>query len=207
MQACMPSFCQNTLMTSKYVLEFCNKTNAKVNGRCCLEKQSSSNVTVITGLDYTNCNMHTLATKMQTLPRESLKNITIFDIRDNAFTECGNEAFAGLLNLETLYYPLMCQCPGGDYSWSNVQNGTCTGRLDLCSSNFSTNVRCTDKSECEENGPGNFLCKCKEGYHGYKCLQQGTFPKLSYTLIVCGGTLFLCAFLWHSQRRLVRKIE
>ena len=44
-------------------------------------------------------------------------------------------------------------------------------QLNICKTNF-TNVNCTKNSECYSNGPGNFLCNCKESYHGYKCLEK-----------------------------------
>ena len=53
-----------------------------------------------------------------------------------------------------------------------MNNGSCIGRKNLCGSNFSPNINCTETSYCIENGPGNFLCECKPNYHGYKCLEE-----------------------------------
>ncbi len=79
--------------------------------------------------------------------------------------------------------------------------------LELNFLKFLANVECTANSECAENGPGNFVCNCKNTYHGYKCMQKDSFPQLVFTIIICGSTLFLCALLWHNQRRLVIKTK
>lgn len=201
--ACMPQFCENTLMTSKEIIEYCQKTKAaEVKGRCCMRNEK--NYTSIIGLDYTNCKIEKLTSALNSLSDELLKNVSIFDIRENLFLECNDDAYSGFLNLQTLYFPKMCDCPGGKFSWSVTQNDSCNGQLELCKSNF-TNTDCTAHSQCTENGPGNFLCTCKEDYHGYKCLQKGAFPNLVFTLLLCGTILFLSAFMWYTQSRLVKK--
>lgn len=43
--------------------------------------------------------------------------------------------------------------------------------MNICESEFPR-VNCTVNSVCGVNGPGNFLCSCKENFHGYKCLNE-----------------------------------
>jgi hypothetical protein len=60
---------------------------------------------------------------------------------------------------------------------------------------------------CVENGPGNFECHCKAGYHGYKCLMQGEFPLMPFSIGLAVATLVLSGVLWHFQRRHVVKLD
>jgi hypothetical protein len=66
-------------------------------------------------------------------------------------------------------------------------------------------VKCTSTSDCVDNGPGNFLCLCKEDYHGYKCLNRGEFPTFSYVFGLGLTTIVLSGVFWHFQRRHVIK--
>lgn len=196
-------------MKSKFVLDFCDKEDLIKNGRCCTTKTMGTNSSaVIRGLDYSQCDIDHLTNSMRSVlaTNESLWNVTILDITANVMVECDYEAYSGLLGLNELYLPSMCDCPGGNYSWLEMANNSCIEQRQICTSNF-TNTACTLNSHCVEDGPGNFLCLCNEGYHGYKCYDQGEFPKLLFTLLVCGSGLFLCAILWTTQRRLIVKEE
>jgi hypothetical protein len=60
---------------------------------------------------------------------------------------------------------------------------------------------------CVENGPGNFECHCKPNHHGYKCLMQGEFPIVTFSVGLSVGTLILSVLVWHFQRRHVVKLD
>jgi len=198
---CAPKFCSDSLLRSKQVKDFCNSKKYTIDRRCCLNNDT------ITGLDYTRCSFTKLTKTMKSLEfKGNFSDVVIFDVRENNLTECKYEAYERFTSLNVLYFPAECNCPGGDFSWKIINIGHCSETLPYCKSN-ATYTNCTINSKCIENGPGNFLCSCKENFHGYKCLEEGTFPKLLFTLLMCGLTLFLCAFLWYNQRRLIIKKE
>ena len=66
------------------------------------------------------------------------------DVTKNLLSECGTlSTFAGFKSLEQLYLTSsaltadICNCPGGNYSWTVELNGHCLGRKPLCNSTFS----------------------------------------------------------------------
>jgi hypothetical protein len=191
-------------MQSTYVKKYCEERNFTSNGRCCIQKVK--NETKITGIDYSSCIIQKLTLTMDSLDLSALEYVQILDIQNNPLTECDKDAYAGLKSLNTLYHPTICNCPGLNSSWVNVTDLYCLSRKNLCNTNFA-NSNCTDNSECIENGPGNILCMCKPGFNGYKCLDEGVFPTIEFTLISCILTVVLSALLWFSQRRHVIKEE
>ncbi|WAR23769.1 ARAID-like protein, partial [Mya arenaria] len=67
-----------------------------------------------------------------------------------------------------------------------------------------TLITCANNnSHCEMVGPGEAECVCNKGYHGYKCLRQGTFPDVGYSIVLSACTVVLSALLWFTQRRKV----
>lgn len=202
---CRPSFCK-TPATSDIIKHFCDSNKFAIEYRCCVNKALND---TIVALDYMGCYIEKLSDTVGALNRDKIKSVQILDLRNNSLEECGNlETFAGFTQLNELYISELngeiCTCPGGSYSWSNITMGSCVGRKNICGTNFSEKINCTSSSYCVENGPGNFLCECKDNYHGYKCLQEGSFPILTFTLTICLSTVLLSGVLWHTQRRYVR---
>ena len=210
-ETCRPRFCSNQVMISPAVRAFCDKKNGTVSSRCCFSCSTPHENSTIIGVDYSLCNIEKLANTVGALNKDTVKNITILDVRNNNLTDCGTvEVFAGFLNLDQLYLSKslsqdLCPCPGGNSSWNVVEDGSCSGRKDWCSSNSTS--KCTSFSLCVNNGPGNFLCECKPDYHGYKCLNKGKFPVIEFSVGLSVGTVVLSGLLWHFQRRHVVKID
>ncbi|CAF0734880.1 unnamed protein product [Brachionus calyciflorus] len=192
-EVCRPSFCK-TPSISTTIKEFCDKNKFSLEYRCCVNKALNGSNAV--AIDYMGCNIQKLSNTIGALNREKIKNVQILDVRNNTIEECGNsETYSGFVNLNELYLSdysdEVCSCPGGAYSWSNISSGTCVGRKNICQTDFSPFINCTETSRCVENGPGNFLCECKPNFHGYKCLEEGQFPTLMFSLILSLSTILL----------------
>lgn len=133
-------------------------------------------------------------------------------MRNNNITSCdGDSVFEGFLNLNELYLSnpnqAYCACPGGSLSWSDTTGGDCKGKKNICNATNYDYVKCTTNSYCSDNGPGNFLCLCKPGQHGYKCMNKGEFPSVLFSVSLVIGTLVISGLLWIAQRRHVVKID
>lgn len=202
---CEPSFCPNSTMVSTNVINFCKSIKRTIQSRCCLDRTNATETKII-GLDFSACKIDKLYNAIESIKRNnSIKFVEILDLNSNQLSECQNQSYSGFVSLQRLFIPDTCSCPGANYSWSNIAKGSCSSRTTVCNTSFSPNVNCTVNSLCVDNGPGNFLCECKSDFHGYKCLSQGQFPTILFTSVLCGSTVLLSAFLWHTQRRHVAK--
>ena len=57
-------------------------------------------------------------------------------------------------------------------------------------------------SYCVPNGPNHFLCLCKNGYYGYKCLRYGKFPAGKFFGISIAITVtFKWLFLFNTSKK------
>lgn len=220
---CQFNSCQNKTMNSQAVIDFCTKQSGVIYARCCLINTTTTTMATTTasmnapavsgkseqqyiiGLDLSNCQIDSLSKALDTFDRKLYQHVEIFDFSDNKnVTECPDEAYRGFLKLDFLYKPLNCSCPGQNHSWAHTSANECSGLTPVCGTSFP-NSNCTDTSECSEDGPGNIKCLCKNDHHGYKCLEKGKFPTLTFTIVICVGTLALSAFLWQTQRRHVKR--
>lgn len=55
---------------------------------------------------------------------------------------------------------------------------------------------CPPHSECVPDGPGLHQCHCSDGYYGYKCQLQGTFPYAAFFGSSVGGILVAMTIYW-----------
>ncbi|EDL37326.1 RIKEN cDNA 0610007C21, isoform CRA_d [Mus musculus] len=95
-------------------------------------------------------------------------------------------------------------CPGGSNAWDNVTSfkdkQICQGQRDLCNSTGSPEM-CPENGSCASDGPGLLQCVCADGFHGYKCMRQGSFSLLMFFGILGSTTLAISILLWGTQRR------
>ena len=49
--------------------------------------------------------------------------------------------------------------------------------------------------------------KCKDGYHGYRCMETGSFPFALVFALTPTGAIALTAGLWYVGRRNVNKFD
>ncbi|XP_072794148.1 all-trans retinoic acid-induced differentiation factor isoform X2 [Vicugna pacos] len=100
--------------------------------------------------------------------------------------------------------PQDVNCPGGINAWNNVtfyiNNQTCQGQRNLCNSTGDPEM-CPENGSCAPDGPGLMQCICADGFHGYKCMRQGSFSLLVFFGILGSTTLSISILLWGTQRR------
>jgi hypothetical protein len=198
------TICTGKNATSQYVIDYCEKQSGYLVHRCC---RSSDNDTFI-AVDLTDSDLEYTPDFAGT----TNLNLSVIDLRSNPQLEPLPNAsdFITLITLDTLILPDHFECPGGYRIWKNISKITeqptgnlCSGQIDYC---LNTTDACTEQaSACSPNGPNQFLCLCKSGYHGYKCLRHGTFPNVAYFGTTAGVTVIVSALLYWSQRRHVKK--
>ncbi|XP_016065010.1 PREDICTED: all-trans retinoic acid-induced differentiation factor isoform X2 [Miniopterus natalensis] len=100
--------------------------------------------------------------------------------------------------------PQDVSCPGGINAWNTVtfytNNQICQGQRNLCNSSADTEI-CPENGSCVPDGPGLLQCVCADGFHGYKCMRQGSFSLLMFFGILGSTTLSISILLWGTQRR------
>nr|XP_030714013.1 all-trans retinoic acid-induced differentiation factor isoform X3 [Globicephala melas] len=100
--------------------------------------------------------------------------------------------------------PQDVNCPGGINAWktitSYINNQTCQEQRNLCNSTGDPEM-CPENGSCAPDGPGRLQCVCAEGFHGYKCMRQGSFSLLMFFGILGSTTLSISTLLWGTQRR------
>ncbi|XP_054100352.1 all-trans retinoic acid-induced differentiation factor isoform X2 [Callithrix jacchus] len=100
--------------------------------------------------------------------------------------------------------PQDVNCPGGINAWNTVtsyiDNQICQGQKNLCN-NTGNPEMCPENGSCVPNGPGFLQCVCADGFHGYKCMRQGSFSLLMFFGILGSTTLSISILLWGTQRR------
>lgn len=126
------------------------------------------------------------------------------DLQANPLKDDLADTFRGFTQLQTLILPQDVPCPGGLNAWDNVTSFTdkqiCQGQKDLCNSTGSPEM-CPENGSCASDGPGLLQCVCSDGFHGYKCMRQGSFSLLMFFGILGSTTLAISILLWGTQRR------
>nr|XP_020010442.1 all-trans retinoic acid-induced differentiation factor isoform X2 [Castor canadensis]XP_020010446.1 all-trans retinoic acid-induced differentiation factor isoform X2 [Castor canadensis] len=128
----------------------------------------------------------------------------IIDLQTNPLKDDLANTFSGFTQLQTLVLPQDAGCPGGINAWNNiiyyVDSQICQGQKDLCNSTRDSEM-CPENGSCAPNGPGLLQCVCVDGFHGYKCMRQGSFSLLTFFGILGSITLSISILLWGTQRR------
>jgi hypothetical protein len=197
------SLCVGKIASSKLVRDFCDNFGGTILHRCC---RSYDNVTFV-AIDLMNANL----TEIPDFSEHLSFNFSLIDLRLNDdLVSLHDNDFLALTYLNDLVLPnTTIECPGGARIWEIIENITdppgircqiqksiCTNLTDLCVERDSV---------CNPNGPNHFLCSCKPGYHGYKCLRYGQFPAALFFGLTAGVTIASSIFLYWTQRRHVKK--
>ncbi|OWF46201.1 all-trans retinoic acid-induced differentiation factor-like [Mizuhopecten yessoensis] len=190
---CFPHSCQrNSSLT-------CQKSNSTEMGRCCVIK--SGNVTYITELDLSNCDIQTLNKSLTNHP-----NLTTIFLQGNNLKNITREDFYQTTNIDLLVLQPDLKCPGGPDAWNSsvLDNKTDTTRCEVekQTCQLLINVTCPNtNSMCQHVGPNMMECVCEDGFHGYKCLRKGQFPTSLFMIALAVGTVVLSAVLWLAENR------
>jgi len=203
---CQPSFCDAVLKNQSSVVEkFCANAGWNLDDRCCRDGKE------IFAVDFRGCHLNDTSI----LRNRIYHNVTIIDFTMNPTIVSDEDDFDGYSSLNQLYFDLVANvsCPGKDDSWNTTDGGdnktlACLTQLNTCEvSGFKCpNSIGENSSHCESHGPGlkNLYCVCNDGFHGYKCMRRGTFPKVAFGAGLGGATAGVAAFLWLTNRRLVK---
>ncbi|KAM5254118.1 all-trans retinoic acid-induced differentiation factor isoform 2-T2 [Hipposideros larvatus] len=132
------------------------------------------------------------------------KGTILGDLQANPLKDDLANTFRGFTQLQTLILPQDVNCPGDTNAWNTVtfytNSKTCQGQRNLCNSTRNTEI-CPENGSCVPDGPGLFQCVCADGFHGYKCMRQGSFSLLMFSGILGSTTLSISILLWGTQRR------
>ncbi|KAF5913031.1 hypothetical protein HPG69_008982 [Diceros bicornis minor] len=132
------------------------------------------------------------------------KGTILGDLQANPLKDDLASTFRGFTQLQTLILPQDVSCPGGINAWDTVtfytNNQTCQGQRNLCNSTGDPEM-CPENGSCVPDGPGLLQCVCADGFHGYKCMRQGSFSLLMFFGILGSTTLSISILLWGTQRR------
>jgi len=196
------TLCAGNNATSEPVLDYCNSTGGYLVDRCC---RSSDNET-FTAVDLTDLNL----TKIPDFTEYENFDFIVVDLRLNPHLEPSpGDDFLTMKDLDDLFLPEQVDCPGGERVWELVNKtadppgNRCQHQKDFCSN--STDICVEQASTCSTNGPDHFLCLCKTGYNGYKCLRKGTFPVGAFFGPTIGVTVVASILFYWTQRRHVKK--
>ncbi|XP_053444406.1 all-trans retinoic acid-induced differentiation factor isoform X2 [Nycticebus coucang] len=207
--------CPGTVQNlSKVALNCMQTPELMLHARCCLNQKGT-----ILGT-YLSLNSRIFCVgSLQLNPRLDLQNCSlkdpgpnfpqahtavIIDLQANPLKGDLNNTFHGFTQLQTLVLPQDANCPGGINAWntiiSYIDNKICQGQKNLCNSTADPEM-CPENGSCAPNGPGLLQCVCADGFHGYKCVRQGSFPLLMFSGILGSTTLSISILLWVTQRR------
>ncbi|XP_042359516.1 LOW QUALITY PROTEIN: all-trans retinoic acid-induced differentiation factor [Plectropomus leopardus] len=196
--------CSGSVLNGSAVGEFCASSAGRIDGRCCLRKDNTSDPERIIGLDLSNCSL----THLEDLQGASAA--LIIDLSLNSITNISDTAFQGFTELNYMILPQDIDCPGGNTSWKKVEvkagNRLCEGQRDMCNQTGQLSLNCPENSLCAPYGPGFFECSCAENYHGYKCLREGEFPALQVFGPLGASTVVISFVLWFTQRRKAKSL-
>lgn len=188
---------------ASFVVKYCTENNStgtlNQNASCCINTSAADTDSSLVGVDLSNCGLTSI---MNLINSNELK---VLMLEGNEKLQIRLTDFRGLTALEYLSLPSQEQCPGGNWSWNVIEytnrSVICHGEINLCK-----NASCANNnSECVLVGPGDMECHCLPGYYGYKCLRQGTFPAVNYSVILSVCTVVISVFLWCTQRRRVNR--
>ncbi|BFY99878.1 hypothetical protein BsWGS_02918 [Bradybaena similaris] len=200
-----PEICRASCLTNMNNTRtgnFCHIGYDKViQWRCCVNTTDNT----VLGIDLENCNM---TNTVFSAGIKNLSNLLYISLQENdGLKQVSREDFHRNTNIQYLSLPLGMGCPGNSDSWSKITNSTtenatiCQEELDPC---HVHNVSCPANSHCVHSGVGLTECLCDDGFHGYKCMNQGKFPTVPFVVGIAIPTVFLSALLWVTQRRYVK---
>uniref|UniRef100_H3AXW7 EGF-like domain-containing protein n=1 Tax=Latimeria chalumnae TaxID=7897 RepID=H3AXW7_LATCH len=196
------SLCPGAVRNGSAVADFCHANSSFISrGRCCLGKRGDHYVVV--GLDLGNCSITHIGAELHAAFTAVIMviNITLKPITHELIV------FIGFTEIALRRLPKMIDCPGGDSSWRTVEitgnKKACKEQKNACNLTGPTLTGglCPENSSCQPDGPGMFQCPCTHGYHGYRCLREGTFPMAMFFGILGAATAITSMFFWVLQRR------
>ncbi|XP_053425003.1 all-trans retinoic acid-induced differentiation factor-like [Nycticebus coucang] len=187
--------CPGTVQNlSKVALNCMQTPELMLHARCCLNQKGT-----ILGLDLQNCSLKDPGPNFPQAP-----TAVIIDLQANPLKGDLNNTFHGFTQLQTLVLPQDANCPGGINAWntiiSYIDNKICQGQKNFSNSTADPEM-CPENGSCAPNGPGLLQYVCADGFHGYKCVRQGSFPLLMFSGILGSTTLCISILLWVTQRR------
>jgi len=184
-----------------------------------------NNENQVIGLSYAFCGK-------SRLPEEFIsENLNFVDFRQGICVYTSDQTSIGDLyaatKLQQLFVDKVCdKCPGS-FNVSNWESnstqlyepwhsdfmsqdyGICTAPKPFChfdgDSKAFNNYTCPKNSKCVDHGVGSFDCQCSEGYHGYRCMESGSFPFAVVMTVTPTVGIVLTAGLWYIGRRHVIK--
>ncbi|KAM7367975.1 hypothetical protein PAMP_014232 [Pampus punctatissimus] len=122
--------CSGTVLNGTAVGEFCLSSAGRIDGRCCLRNDNTSDPEHIIGLDLSNCSL----TRVENLQEAS--TVLMIDLSLNSIVNVSDSAFQGFIELNYMILPADILCPGGNTSWEKVEvkegNRLCTGQKNTC---------------------------------------------------------------------------
>nr|XP_008252844.1 all-trans retinoic acid-induced differentiation factor isoform X3 [Oryctolagus cuniculus] len=189
------SQCPGGVHNVSAVAVYCEQTpGLTLRARCCLGPTGA-----IVGLDLQNCSL-----KQPGPNFPQAHSAVIIELQTNPLQGDLTDTFRGFTQLQTLVLPHDVSCPGGISAWDTVtsyaDNQTCQGQKNLCNSTGDPEM-CPENGSCAPDGPGFLQCVCADGFHGYKCMRQGSFSLLMFFGILGSTTLSISVLLWGTQRR------
>ncbi|XP_040016704.2 all-trans retinoic acid-induced differentiation factor [Gasterosteus aculeatus] len=203
LQVC--ELCSGAVLNGSAVGQFCSSSAGRIEGRCCLRRDNTSDPERITGLDLSNCSL----THVEGLLGTS-RAIMMIDLSLNPIVNISDAAFQGLIELDFIILPEHVHCPGGNTSWAKVEvkggNRLCEGQINWCNQTGQLSINCPENSLCAPYGPSFFECSCADDFHGYKCLRRGEFPGLLVFGPLGAVTVAASLLLWVTQRRKVKPL-
>nr|XP_045005589.1 all-trans retinoic acid-induced differentiation factor isoform X2 [Jaculus jaculus] len=187
--------CLGNVQNLSKVAVYCMKTSERVlQARCCLNQNGT-----ILGLDLQNCSLKDPGPNFT-----QAHTAVVIDLQANPLKNDLANTFRGFTQLQTLVLPPDAICPGGITAWENVtsfvDSQICQGQKDLCNSTRDPEI-CPENGSCVADGPGLLQCVCTDGFHGYKCMRQGSFSLLIFFGILGSTTFSISILLWGTQRR------
>ncbi|XP_012938490.1 all-trans retinoic acid-induced differentiation factor [Aplysia californica] len=182
---------------------FCKKhPELRVVGRCCLNE--TEHATLVLGLDLHDCNLTEGSLRSAVV---DLNRLMYLSLEANPIQNVTEADLTKNTDIMYLCLPPDIPCPGGQDAWrsedliNNVR--ICREELNPCK---YRNVSCPENSHCVQLGFSLTECLCNEGFHGYKCMNEGTFPTMAFIAGVSIPTVLISIFLWVTQRRYVVRV-
>lgn len=195
------NICSNGKATSQPVIDYCTSQNGKLEDRCCYAMNSMN----LLAIDLIDMNLIEVPNLIEYV------NLTVIDLRLNSQLKSSKTTdFLGLNLLDILLLPEQYSCPGDKHVWQiinstdNPKGILCQHQINICL-NSSNDLCIPTRSSCHPNGPNHFQCLCKDNYHGYKCLRQGSFPVWKFSGLVILFTGLLTTFFYLTHRKYVKR--
>ncbi|KAM8725832.1 all-trans retinoic acid-induced differentiation factor isoform X2 [Acanthopagrus latus] len=202
LQVC--ELCSGTVLNGTEVGQLCSSSAGRIDGRCCLKNENTSDPERIIGLDLSNCSL----THVGDL--QGASTALMVDLSLNPIVNVSDTAFQGFIELNHLILPQDIVCPGGNTSWGKVEvrqgKRLCEGQKSMCNQTGQLSISCPENSLCAPDGPGFFECSCAGNHHGYKCLREGEFPALQVFGPLGASTVVISILLWVTQRRKAKSL-